>query len=73
MSTKNNPGNFDCYANAKPDEEIFTLLERDDCSPVTIRFWCEQRILRGKNKPDDAQITEALECARRMQNGLYSR
>ena len=26
MGTKNNPGKFDCYANAKPDEPLFVLL-----------------------------------------------
>lgn len=72
MSTKNNPGQFDCYGNAKPDEEIFIILERDLCAPATIRFWCQERIRQGKNKPGDMQITEALECARRMQIGLYS-
>lgn len=29
MGTKNNPGEFDCYANAAPDEPMFILLGRD--------------------------------------------
>lgn len=29
MGTKNNPGAFDCYANAEPDEPMFVLLARD--------------------------------------------
>ena len=28
MGTKNNPGRFDCYGNAEPDEPIFVLLGR---------------------------------------------
>ena len=29
MATKNNPGKFDCYTNAEPDEPMFILLGRD--------------------------------------------
>lgn len=29
MGTKNQPGSFDCYANAKGDEPLFVLLGRD--------------------------------------------
>jgi len=28
MATKKNPGEFDCYANAGPDEPMFVLLAR---------------------------------------------
>ena len=48
-----------CLSRAKSHEFVFTLIERE-CTPETIRFWCAERIRRGKNKPDDAQITEAL-------------
>ncbi|HAW11807.1 MAG TPA: aspartate decarboxylase, partial [Chloroflexi bacterium] len=29
MGTKNNPGKFDCYDDAHPDEPMFVLLGRD--------------------------------------------
>jgi hypothetical protein len=29
MGTKSNPGPFDCYAKAEPDEPMFVLLARD--------------------------------------------
>lgn len=67
MATKNNPGAYDCYANAAPDEPMFVLLGRDNTAPQVIRFWCQERIRVGKNKPGDPQITEALECARTME------
>lgn len=67
MATKNNPGSFDCYANAGPDEPTFTLLARDVCAPEVIRFWAQCRLEEGRNKPGDAQITEALECALAME------
>lgn len=39
MGTKNNPGKFDCYENAKPDEPMFVLLARDDLAPHLTRLW----------------------------------
>lgn len=63
---------FDCYANARDDEEMFILLARDSCAPSVIRFWCAERIRVGKNKLNDAQIVEAMECADRMEDSKYS-
>lgn len=39
MGTKNNPSEFDCYANALPDEPMFHLLARDPAAPELIRIW----------------------------------
>lgn len=55
-----------CMAKAGDLEMIFVLLSRDSIAAKTIRFWVQQRILAGKNTPDDPQILEALECARTM-------
>ena len=41
MGTKNNPGDYDCYAAARPDEPIFTLKANDRCAPDTVRHWAE--------------------------------
>ena len=30
MGTKNNPGDYDCHAAAKPDEPVFTLRAHDE-------------------------------------------
>lgn len=43
MGTKNNPGEFDCYANAEPDEPIFILLGRDPVASIVIRIWVSLR------------------------------
>lgn len=53
MSTKINPGRFNCYAAAMPDEPIFTILARDPAFPATVDFWRSCRIDFGKNKSDD--------------------
>ena len=52
---------------ARPDEMTFVLLGRDSAAPVAIRAWVAERILLGKNRPDDHQILEALACAKAME------
>ena len=39
MATKANPGAFDCYANAEPDEPLFTVLARDRVGGDLVRVW----------------------------------
>lgn len=66
MGTKNNPGKFDCYANADPDEEMFTLLGRDPAAGALIALWAIQRFVKGG--PDGAyieKVEEALQSADR--------
>jgi len=67
MATKQNPGQFDCYANAKDDEPMFVLLGRDKAAPAAVRFWALERIKTGKNRATDQQIVEARECADAME------
>lgn len=61
MGTKLNPGEYDCYAAALPDEPMFTLLARDERAPKLIRRWVRRR---GKS---DAKAEEALQCAGDME------
>jgi hypothetical protein len=61
----NNPAS--CMSRASDDEMTFVLLERDDASPNTIRYWITERIRLGKNRPGDAQLLEAEQCARIME------
>lgn len=44
MGTKNNPGKFDCYEAADPDEPMFVLLARDASAPHLVRLWAAVRI-----------------------------
>lgn len=55
-----------CMSRAKDDEMTFVLLGRDAAAAETIRYWVRRRIKLGKNKPDDPQIEEALDCATAM-------
>ena len=55
-----------CFNKAHDGERLFVLLARDPAAPVAIRAWVAERLRLGKNKPEDAQIREALECAARM-------
>lgn len=56
-----------CLGRARIDEMLFVLLARDVAAPSTIRHWVQERIARGKNTQDDAQIKEALYCAEYME------
>lgn len=60
MGTKNNPGAYDCYANADPDEPMFVLLGRDPMAGDLVRAWAQWRRGRGE---EPAKIAEALACA----------
>jgi hypothetical protein len=59
MATKNNPGAYDCYAAADPDEPLFVLLARDKHAPTLIWLWATLRELEGE---DPAKVQEAREC-----------
>lgn len=43
MGTKNNPGEFDCYEAAAPDEPMFILLARDAHAPFLVELWRQAR------------------------------
>lgn len=59
MGSKNNPGKFDCYANADPDEPMFILLGRDPVAGPLIGLWIFIRISIGANQESDPEIVEA--------------
>lgn len=67
MGSKANPGRYDCYANALPDEPLFVLLARDPDFEEIVRIWAlrrQQRIDRGAAPPTDKELVlEALQCA----------
>lgn len=65
MGSKNNPGRFDCYDKAEPDEPMFVLLGRDDQAPDLVRRWAEIRSLAYGQ--DDPKVLEAFECAGEME------
>lgn len=65
MGTKNNPGSYDCYANAEPDEPMFVLLARDPLAPILVEIWAKLR----EYFPSDSQKThEARNCANAMRD-----
>lgn len=70
MGTKNNPGSFDCYDAAHPDEPMFVLLARDESAADFVRKWADERekAIRHGFKPesDMAKVAEARQCAKAM-------
>lgn len=81
MGTKNQPGKFDCYANALPEEPLFILLARDPDFHRLVTEWARRReadVRCGLRPPSDMDlVTEARQCAalgetwRRMHNGSW--
>ena len=75
MGTKNNPGEFDCYENADPDEPMFILLARDPDAAMLVRLWANIRervtlskpILTLERERGLAKVTEARACADAME------
>lgn len=59
MGTKNNPGKYDCYHGAEPDEPIFTLKAKDKHAPTLVWLWAVLRELDGE-KPE--KVAEARQC-----------
>lgn len=39
MGTKNNPGQFDCYTKAHPDEPLFVLRAKDPFGADMVSLW----------------------------------
>ena len=71
MGTKNNPGDFDCYANAHPDEPMFVLLGRDPHGGNSVRAWAAayKRRKKAQGQWDERAIKkhdEAIVCAEQM-------
>lgn len=63
MGTKNNPGHFDCYTKAHPDEPMFVLLGRDELGSALVNLWATAKeSLEGKTD----KVIEARHCAYQM-------
>lgn len=60
MGTKNNPGRFDAFDKAEPDEPMFVLLGRDPLAPLLIELWAHARHRSGE---DVEKVLEAKSCA----------
>lgn len=71
MASKNNPGKWDCYANALADEPMFILLARDPYAPDLVEEWAaqRQRDIESGERPDTdwPMVHEAYQCATDMQ------
>lgn len=79
MATKNNPGEFDCYAAADPDEPIFILRATDRIAPKMVRQWAAiyqvDKSVRNMKEGNPAGLTEsqgrkfdeAMACADAME------
>lgn len=67
MGSRNNPGKYDCFSKAEPDEPTFTLLGRDPAAPILIELWVEIRKRMGESFE---KLNEAVECAEACEEWL---
>lgn len=69
MGTKNDPGKFDCYAEAFLDEPVFVLMARDPIAPLLVELWAklkEQLDGYGPEGRGTDKTREARTCATAM-------
>lgn len=52
----------DCIKKALPDEQLFTLMARDETAPSVIMYWIEKNL---SNQPKE-RLLEAFNCALAM-------
>jgi hypothetical protein len=72
MGTKENPGQYDAYKKADPDEQMFTLIGRDRMAPSLVDLWALAREAGG-DEDEAPVIKEARDTASFMRNDLYLR
>lgn len=72
MSTKNSPGEYDCFADVADDEPFFVLRANDPLAANIVNNWISMRvsmIMQGV-KPNEleswAKVQEAIKCRNDM-------
>lgn len=66
MGTKNNPGRWDCYANADPDEPLFVLRGQDSTASLVVTLWRAMKMEmkeQGTSQISEEKLEEARECS----------
>jgi hypothetical protein len=66
MSTKRDPGRFDCYAKLGIDEPYFVIRAKDPVAGAVIREWVRLRSQTPGNERNP-KLEEALVCADAME------
>jgi hypothetical protein len=63
MSTKTEPGKYDCYAKLAQDEPYFVLRAKDPHAPALVELWAA---LREAEFGPSMKFLEARACAAEM-------
>lgn len=64
MSTKLNPGKYDCFSKLAADEPYFVLRAKDPVAPRVIEEWVQQRTALGQDS--NPKLKEALDVGVEM-------
>jgi hypothetical protein len=62
MGTKRNPGKYDCYDRAQPDEPMFILLGRDRMAGQLVSMWVTGAELRLSTMIEEAKTKGATQA-----------
>lgn len=84
MGTKNEPGKYDCYAAAEPDEPVFVLRGSDPLAHMLVALWASAREINGPASPrqeppeqvaarEREKVAEARACSARMRDWAQSK
>lgn len=65
MSTRQNPGAFDCLSKLRDDEPYFVLRAKDPDAPMVVEDWVRRRSHRPGNE-NNPKLEEALQTAAKM-------
>ena len=68
MSTKNNPGAYDCYAKLEPDEPYFVLRGKDPVGWLLVKLWVAIRKHMHSSQMNDAYLAKLDEAKITAQN-----
>ncbi|MES2415138.1 MAG: hypothetical protein V4614_15130 [Pseudomonadota bacterium] len=67
MGTRRNPGKYDCYHAAHPNEPMFILLGRDRFGASLVRYWVAARnALSGGSRQETEKLLDASVCSSDM-------
>jgi hypothetical protein len=71
MGTKNNPGPYNCYAHAEPDEPIFVLRGKDPAAHIVVAFWAA--LSKQLHNQSEEKMMEASKTAAEMRKWAESK
>lgn len=71
MGTKANPGKYDCYEKADPDEPLFVLRAKDPNAACLVWLWATMAEMQSEQEPE--KVADARACVAQMINWAHEK